>query len=138
MTNDYDNIQNNWATPDWLYDELNKKYKFTFDPCPINGHLKMDGLKCEWGKRNFVNPPYQFGLKKKFILKALEERKKGRKSVFLIPVSTGKLYHEHIVPNAKKIEFLNGRLAFQQYDCYGEPLGNGKDKAKFDSMIVEF
>ena len=131
-------INNNWETPEDLFTELNKKYKFTFDPCPMNGHLYMNGLLCEWGKRSFVNPPYSFGLKKKFILKAIEEQSKGRMSVFLIPVSTGKMYHEHIVPNAKSIEFLNGRLAFQNYDESGNKLGNGKDKAKFDSMIVVF
>lgn len=26
----------NWATPDWLYNELNNEFKFDFDPCPLN------------------------------------------------------------------------------------------------------
>jgi hypothetical protein len=44
-----------WATPKWLYDELNKEFHFDYDPCPINGRL---GLMVGWGKRNYINPPY--------------------------------------------------------------------------------
>ena len=46
----------NWATPQWLYDKLNDEFDFDFDPCPFQS--KFDGLKCDWGKRNFVNPHY--------------------------------------------------------------------------------
>jgi len=26
-----------WATPKWLYDELDKEFHFDFDPCPLGG-----------------------------------------------------------------------------------------------------
>lgn len=130
-------LSNNWATPADLFEELDKEFDFTFDPCPMNGHEYMDGLKCEWGKRNFVNPPYSYSLKKKFVMKALEEKRKGRKVVLLLPVSTStRMWHELIVPNAKEIRFLKGRLAFQQFNEWGEALGTGKDKAPFDSVLV--
>ena len=45
-----------WQTPQWLYDELNDEFDFDFDPCPLNS--TFDGLLCDWGKRNFINPPY--------------------------------------------------------------------------------
>jgi len=46
----------NWATPKEFYNQLNKEFNFDFDPCPL--HSTFDGLKTEWGKVNFVNPPY--------------------------------------------------------------------------------
>jgi len=48
----------NWQTPPELYKELNREFKFTFDPCPLNP--TFDGLNIKWKKRCFVNPPYSF------------------------------------------------------------------------------
>ena len=50
----------NWQTPKWLYDELDAEFHFNFDPCPLNS--TFDGLKCDWGESNFVNPPYSLSL----------------------------------------------------------------------------
>jgi hypothetical protein len=104
----------NWATPDYFYNELNEEFNFDFDPCPYNtGELDFDGLKIEWGGINYVNPPYSQKLKEQFVLKAIEESKKGKICVMLLPVSTStKLFHDHIQPNAKEIRFLRGRIKF--------------------------
>lgn len=91
-----------------------------------------------------MNPPYSLKLKEAFVLKAIEEMKKGKKSVFLIPVSTStRLFHNHIKPNAKSIEFVEGRIKFGKIDSNGNfylPL-NDKGKTQSgtkDSMIVVF
>lgn len=129
----------NWATPKDFYDKLNEIYNFDFDPCPIcyDGNLKFDGLTVEWGNRNFVNPPYSRKLKEAFVLKGIEESKKGKLCVFLLPVSTStKLFHEHILPNAEKIEFVKGRLKFIGYNTKGEMVSN--KVGMHDSMIVVF
>ena len=124
----------NWATPEALYSELNKKYNFDYDPCPLNG---TDGLTKEWGKRNFVNPPYSRKLKEAFVMKAIEEGKKGKLCVMLLPVSTStKLFHEAIHPNANEIRFVKGRVKFVGVNTKGELVDN---KAPMhDSMIVVF
>ena len=84
-----------WATLKYLYDELNKEFNFDFDPCPL--HSNFDGLAIEWGKSNFVNPPYNRIDKPKFIEKAYFEWRKGKTVVMLIPVSTStKHFHEYI------------------------------------------
>ena len=89
MKNIHINNDDNYATPPELYNELNKEFNFNFDPCPYNeGDIINDGLKIDWGKSNFVNPPYSQKLKEQFIIKGIEEMKKGNVSVFLIPVST--------------------------------------------------
>jgi len=135
------NNDDNYATPPEFYNELNKEFHFDFDPCPYNENPitpETDGLLKEWGRSNFVNPPYSLKLKEAFILKAIEEQKKGKQSVFLIPVSTSsKLFHEHIKPNAKEIRFVKGRIKFGKRDIEGNFIPNKQNGTK-DSMIVIF
>ena len=145
MKNIHINNDDNYATPPELYNELNKEFNFNFDPCPYNeGDIINDGLKIDWGKSNFVNPPYSQKLKEQFIIKGIEEMKKGNVSVFLIPVSTStKLFHDYIKPNANEIRFLKGRVKFGKINDNGEfyyPLNKyGKvQSGTNDSMIVIF
>ena len=145
MKNIHINNDDNYATPPELYNELNKEFNFNFDPCPYNeGEIINDGLKIDWGKSNFVNPPYSQKLKEQFIIKGIEEMKKGNVSVFLIPVSTStKLFHDYIKPNANEIRFLKGRVKFGKINDNGEfyyPLNKyGKvQSGTKDSMIVIF
>lgn len=125
----------NWATPKELYDKLNAEFNFDFDPCPL--HSTFDGLKIDWGKSNYINPPYSRQLKEAFVIKAIEESKKGKICVMLLPVSTStKLFHKHILPNAKDIRFLEGRVRFLGTNTKGEYV---TDKAPMhDSMVVVF
>ena len=125
----------NWATPKELYDNLNAEFGFDFDPCPL--HSDFDGLAIEWGKSNYINLPYSRQLKEAFVIKAIEESKKGKLCVMLLPVSTStKLFHKHILPNAKDIRFLEGRVRFLGINTKGEYV---TDKAPMhDSMVVVF
>ncbi|MDH4127678.1 MAG: phage N-6-adenine-methyltransferase [Spirochaetota bacterium] len=128
----------NWETPEYIYNPLHTEFNFDFDPCPINHDLsKWNGLEIEWGKSNFINPPYSRKLKEKFILKAISESKKNKICVMLIPVSTStKIFHEHILPNKKEIRFLKGRVKFKGINTKGEYV---EDKYPMhDSMIVVF
>lgn len=126
-----------WATPKWLYDKLNAEFKFTFDPCPLKKKKKgFNGLKIEWGKRNFVNPPYNKIDKPAFIRKAYEQYKKGKLSVMLLPIATSTaIFHDLIVPNCE-IRFIRGRVNFAGYNTFGKYVTN--IKGKHDSMIVIF
>jgi len=126
----------NWETPSYIYDELNKEFDFDFDPCPINHDIsKWDGLKVEWGNRNFINPPYSRKLKEAFVKKAIEQSKKGKLCVLLLPVSTSTvLFHDYILPHKKEIRFIKGRVKFIGYNTYGEKVSN--KAGMHDSMIV--
>lgn len=128
----------NWATPIEVYRKLDEEFCFDFDPCPLQyGEIppEKDGLLIPWGKRNFINPPYSRELKEKFVLRAIEESKKGNLCVLLLPVSTStKLFHNHIAPNASEIRFWKGRISFLGVNTKGEYTEKGKPM--HDSMVV--
>jgi hypothetical protein len=82
-----------WLTPSELYAELDAEFQFDFDPCPFPKPDDFDGLTCEWGQRNWVNPPFgsiiHQGRKKgptAWMRKAIAEQAKGKLSVVVYPV----------------------------------------------------
>ena len=111
-----------WATPPYFYEKLNKVFNFNFDPCPFqHDTTEWDGLQIKWKRRNFINPPFNLKLKTEFVKKGIEESKKSKLCVFLLPVSTGtKLFHDLILPNAHQIGFIKGRLPFIGMNTKGQ------------------
>lgn len=85
-----------WLTPwtDPVFVRLAEEFgPFDFDPCPWPKPEGFDGLTCEWGQRNYVNPPFgsimHQGKKKgptAWMRKAIEEQRKGKLSVVVYPV----------------------------------------------------
>ncbi len=47
-----------WLTPPKLMKQLQLEFDFDFDPCPFPKPENFDGLTCEWGQSNYVNPPF--------------------------------------------------------------------------------
>ncbi len=137
------NVKNdNWATPKYFYDILNDEFNFDFDPCPFfEGEItpEKDGLLKEWGMRNYINPPYSVHLKSQFISKAVEQSKKGKLCVMLLPVmgTSTKLFHDIILPNiSEPIRFVKGRIKFVGKNTKGELVSN--KSPMHDSMVVIF
>lgn len=94
-----DDDKHYWLTPPDLFEELNSKFHFDFDPCPYPKPDDFDGLTVEWGQSNYVNPPFGSILhqgagdkkpKKKgptaWARKAIEEHNKGKTVVFVYPI----------------------------------------------------
>src|SRR3989304_1593677 len=82
-----------WLTPEDLMAELDAEFEFDFDPCPYPRQEEFDGLSVEWGKSNYVNPPFGGRIHngKKigptaWARKAIEESKKGKRVVFVYPI----------------------------------------------------
>ena len=121
----FSSLDQTGRTPKKLYDELDKEFSFDFDPCPNNP--KFDGLAIQRGKVNYINPPYKH--QKVWVKKAYEESLKNKTCVMLLPSRTDtRIFHEVILPYAKEIRFIKGRLRFEQYE----------NSAPFPSMIVVF
>lgn len=114
-----------WKTPKAVYQILDAEFGFSHDPCPPK--YEIDGLKSEWGRCSFVNPPYGRELPK-FIEKGFQEWKKGKTVVFLIPSRTDtRWWHEYCM-KATEIRFIKGRLKFDDQE----------NPAPFPSAIVIF
>ena len=82
-----------WLTPPELYAALDAEFHFDFDPCPYPLPDGFDGLTCEWGQSNYVNPPFgsivHEGRKKgptAWVRKAITEWRKGKTVVFVYPI----------------------------------------------------
>ena len=133
----YSSKTNEWSTPQAFFDELDKEFNFTLDPCATSENAKCtkyftvedDGLKQDWSKDTvFMNPPYGREIKR-WIKKAYEESQKGATIVCLIPSRTDTAYwHNYIFGKADDIRFIKGRLKF----------GGSKNPAPFPSAIIIF
>ena len=82
-----------WLTPPELMKKLVGEFYFDFDPCPFPLPQGFDGLTCDWGHSNYVNPPFgsiiHNGKKKgptAWARKAIEENKKGKGVVLVYPI----------------------------------------------------
>jgi phage N-6-adenine-methyltransferase len=127
-----------WETPQDLYNALNDEFHFTLDACATPQNAKCqrfytrndDGLSQSWkGEVVFCNPPYSRKAGQNlWIKKAYEEAKEGNAIVvMLLPSRTDtKAFHEFIYNKAAEIRFIRGRLKF----------GGMKQGAPFPSMIV--
>lgn len=125
---------NEWYTPQSFFDELNKEFNFTLDPCATKENakcakyytIKDDGLSKSWDNENvFINPPYgrEIG---KWVKKAAESR--GGVRVMLIPARTDTKYFHEYIYNKAEVRFIKGRLKF----------GGASNSAPFPSMVVIF
>ena len=121
----FSSLRSDWKTPKKFYEALDTEFHFDFDPCPTNP--TFDGLTVEWGKSNFVNPPYGRVLPK-WIKKAYEEYRKGKTIVLLIPSRTDTAWWHDYVMKADEARFIRGRLYFD----------DGDGRAPFPSVVVVF
>ena len=114
----YSSNTNEWSTPDYLFKELDREFKFTLDPCAtkVNAKCKKyfteadDGLTQNWEDHIvFMNPPYGRVIGK-WVKKAYHESLNGSTVVCLIPARTDTTYwHKYVFPYAE-IRFLIGRV----------------------------
>jgi hypothetical protein len=73
-----------WLTPPELMKSLSMEFDFDFDPCPYPRPEGFDGLTEEWGKANYVNPPFKGSTA--WVRKAIAENQKGKRVVFVFPI----------------------------------------------------
>lgn len=128
-----------WGTPQSLYDEVDKEFKFTLDACADPNNYKHpnyyseqdDALTKDWFGRVFMNPPYGRVIGT-WIEKAYHESLTNAEVVVcLIPARTDTAYwHDYVMRG--EIRFIRGRLKFEDENR------NPKLGAPFPSAIVIF
>ena len=124
-----------WATPQYIFDELNREFRFTLDVCalPMNAKCplfftpEMDGLSQYWGGQTcWMNPPYGRNIKH-WIEKAYWASFMNSTVVCLVPARTDTIWWHKYCVNGE-IRFLKGRLKF----------GDSINSAPFPSAVVIF
>lgn len=140
----FSSINQEWETPQYIFDYFNKTHKFTLDVCASEKNHKVNryfsisdnGLTRSWdNERVWMNPPYCPKRKDRpgqidWVKKAYDEVRFGKcnEAVCLLPARTDtKLFHEYVMKSCF-VFFLRGRLKF-----VGAQAG-----AVFPSMIVTF
>ncbi len=121
-----------WATPQDLFDELNREFHFTLDVCASEENHKCeryftlgdDGLSQDWDGVCWMNPPYGRSIGA-WVKKAAES---SCKVVCLLPARTDTAWWHDYCIKSGIIRFLRGRLKF----------GGHKNNAPFPSAIVIF
>ena len=107
-----------WATPDALFDRLNRIYRFDLDVaadatnarCERYYDAATDGLRQSWeGARVWCNPPYGRGIGQ-WVAKAAQGG--ALLAVMLVPSRTDTVWWHEAMKTARA-EFLRGRLRFK-------------------------
>jgi len=111
---------NDYITPDFVFDYLNKEFNFELDAacskknCKTKMGLfveKVNALELDWNCSGWIwlNPPYK--PLKPWVQKVQEEASQGRKIVVLIPpVILCSNYFSKYLPD--EIRFIVGRIPF--------------------------
>lgn len=129
-----DSEKDEWQTPKWLYDLLNREFHFNLDPAATHQNAlcanyyteEVNGLIQPWYDPTFVNPPYSNLYQ--WVRKGYEEAEKGNATVvMLVPARTDTRAWWNYV-RWGEVRFLPGRLKFE----------GGKHSAPFPSAIVIF
>ena len=124
-----------WSTPQDLFDDLDRVYRFEVDVCATPENAKcavfytreQDGLAQDWRGTCWMNPPYGREIGKWVSKARLSAEENGATVVCLLPARTDtRWWHEHC--SLGHITFIKGRLKF----------GGSKNGAPFPSAIVVF
>jgi phage N-6-adenine-methyltransferase len=132
----FSSASDEWPTPRWLFEALDREFGFTLDPCATVRNAKCrrfftrtdDGLLQDWGTESvFMNPPYGRVIGE-WVAKARRSARLGATVVCLLPSRTDtRWWHDHVL-KADDLRFFRGRLTFE----------GGKHPAPFPSVVVVF
>jgi phage N-6-adenine-methyltransferase len=124
-----------WATPQWVFDALDKVFRFEVDVCALPENAKCpqyyspedDGLSQDWIGTCWMNPPYGRGIGA-WVEKAYKSAKDhGSTVVCLLPARTDtRWWHDYCALG--EVYFVRGRLKF----------GDAANSAPFPSAVVVF
>jgi len=128
-------MNNEWSTPQDLFDALNEEFGFSLDVCAQKWNHKCekyycsDSLERPWWGTCWMNPPYgrEIGA---WVKKAYETSLSGGTVVCLVPSRTETAWWHDYCMNGT-VRFIRGRVWFTSED--------GKTgRPRFGSAIVIF
>ena len=116
-------MNDNWATPQYLFDKLDKEFHFEFDLCADTENSKceryftkeIDSLKQSWPSTRcyngslWMNPPYGRSISL-WMKKAYEHSRSGSRIVALVPNRSNAPWWHDYVMKAKEIRFIRKKV----------------------------
>lgn len=133
-----------WRTPEYVYRHYNCRFNFSHDVAASEeNHLAQcffteedDALSIDWGRSNWLNPPYSET--SKWVDKAIEQTSdgRGRIVVMLLPAATSVAWFEKAMKNCSECHIITGRIGFISNET-GDPVNNnniGSVVFVFDGM----
>lgn len=122
MINDamFSSNTNEWATPQAFFDELNKEFDFTLDPCATPQNAKcaryftkeIDGLAQSWrGEVVFCNPPYGRDISK-WVAKAYAETLSGGQNLLFCLYPPERIRHTSTTTYTKSTKYVSSADAY--------------------------
>lgn len=135
-------LHTGWETPQPLFDELHREFRFTVDVCASRDNAKVErfftqddvppSLFRDWGSEIcWMNPPYGREIPR-WVCKAWDASTRGATVVCLLPARTDtNWWHDYVERLASEKRFIRGRLKFVRND-------GKRSQAPFPSVIVVF
>jgi hypothetical protein len=98
----------NYKTPDFLYEALDKEFGITLDPCPLNPEPDVDGLELDWTDETvFCNPPWSDITP--WVKKALDS---DCLTVFVLPARTDTEWYHTLARRHADLRLFRKRVNF--------------------------
>ncbi len=120
-------MNDEWETPDDLWNALNDEFHFKYDLAaspdntkrPFYYSKERDSLNASWHTIDgycWLNPPYSRGLIDKFMWKVAEEAAQGAQIVTLTRLDSTVWFRDHVMGMAREIRLCARRLKFKGAD----------------------
>lgn len=121
-----------WETPKWLFDKLDKQYNFNIDCCATEQNKKRDYIVEDFLDINYsplsgwMNPPFSKAYR---MFEHFFEVMTRGVAIYRCDNFETKIWQEIIFPKASWVFIINKRIAYEGQD------GNG---ARFPSALIGF
>lgn len=131
----FSSAEQDWSTPQWLFDQLHAEFNFTLDVCADETNAKcvqyydeeINGLLQQWVGVCWMNPPYGRDIGQ-WVCAAFHAAEAGSTVVCLLPARTDTKWWAAYVMKSWEVRLISGRLKFSGH----------KNSAPFPSCIVVF
>lgn len=114
--------RDDWKTPKWLFDSINKQYNFTFDCCATEGNSKCEEYSSDFkeirmtNKNSWMNPPFSKAAEMfEHFFKAIP----WGVAIYRCDNMETRLWQNQIFPNASWIFLPNKRIRYEGMEGKG-------------------
>jgi hypothetical protein len=125
-------LRDDWQTPKWLFDKLNKRYEFSFDCCATKENTKCEDFSSdfkeeyEYKHRAWMNPPFSKAYE---MFELFFKKVKSGIAIYRCDNLETKIWQDVIFKNASWIWIPRGRINYE---------GKTGKGSRFPSALIGF